>query len=214
MFLTRSKRATLVLFLTPFLSRAVKAAPQETAGVWLDVPFVKQSEDGCGSAAISMILEYWGAHGAPIDWRRADAEVIQKQLYSPKARGIFASDMESYLRRSGMLVFALRGSWTDLEENLRQGRPLIVSLEPGAKRAPLHYVVVTGIDWQHDAVFIHDPARGKLLRVERADFEKQWRSKRNWMLLAVPEKASRAAFGWPSPACFSLLCRVMPRTTI
>lgn len=179
----------LFLLLTLFLGRAVETAPQESAGVWLNVPFVKQSEDGCGSAAISMILQYWGAHGVEIDTRRADAEVIQKQLYSPKARGIFASDMQNYLKGSGFLVFPLTGSWTDLEENLRQGRPLVVSLQPGTRSAPLHYVVVTGIDWQRDAVFIHDPARGKLLRVERAEFEKQWWSNRNWMLLAVPEKA-------------------------
>ena len=179
----------LVLFLTLFLGRAVDAAPQESAGIWLDVPFVKQSEDGCGSAAISMILQYWGAHGVEIDTRRAEAELIQKQLYSPKARGILASDMQNYLKGSGFLVFPLTGSWRDLEENLRQGRPLIVSLRPAGRSAPLHYVVVTGIDWQRDAVLIHDPARGKLLRVERAEFEKQWRSNRNWMLLAVPEKA-------------------------
>ena len=154
------------------------------------MPFVKQSEDGCGSAALSMILQYWHAHGVRIEGRRADSEVIQKQLYSPKARGIFAFDMQNYLKGSGFLVFALAGSWVDLQENLQQGRPLIVSLQPGGRSAPRHYVVVTGIDWQHDAVFIHDPARGKLLRVERADFEKQWRSNRNWMLLAVPEKAA------------------------
>jgi ABC-type bacteriocin/lantibiotic exporter with double-glycine peptidase domain len=189
LLVTLSKRTTLVLFLTVFLGRAVGAAPQESAGVWLDVPFVKQSEDGCGSAAISMILQYWGAHGVEIARRRADAQLIQKQLYSAKARGIFASEVESYLKSSGFLVFPLAGSWLDLEENLRQGRPLIVSLQPGSRSAPLHYVVVTGIDWQRDAVFIHDPARGKLLRVERAEFEKQWRSNRNWMLLAVPEKA-------------------------
>lgn len=165
-------------------------APQESAGVWLEVPFVKQSEDGCGSAAISMVLQYWNAHGVPVDSQRSDAEAIQKQLYSRKARGVFASDMESYLKASGFRVFLLDGNWIDLQEHLKQGRPLIVSLQPGSASAPLHYVVVTGIDWQHDAVFIHDPARGKLLRVERADFEKQWRSNRNWMLLAVPEKAA------------------------
>ena len=187
---TRSKRARFVLFLTLFLGPPVEAAPQETAGVWLDVPFVKQSEDGCGSAAISMILQYWNAHGVPIDARRADPSVIQKQLYSPKAQGIYSSDMQNYLKGSGFEVFVLAGSWTDLVENLRQGRPLVVSLQTGGKSAPLHYVVVTGIDWQRDAVFIHDPARGNLLRVERADFEKQWRSNRNWMLLAVPEKAA------------------------
>ena len=178
------------MFLTLFLGRALQAAPQESAGVWLDVPFVKQSEDGCGSAAISMVLKYWSGHGARVDVQRADAAAIQKQLYSRKARGIFASDMESYFNGSGFQVFLLDGSWTDLEEHLKQGRPLIVSLQAGSAKAPLHYVVVTGIDWQHDAVFVHDPARGKLLRIGRADFEKQWRSNRNWMLLAVPQKAA------------------------
>ena len=173
-----------------FLGHALEAAPQESAGVWLDVPFVKQSEDGCGSAAISMVLQYWSGHGVPVDAQRADASGIQKQLYSRKARGIFASDMEDYFSGSGFRVFLLDGSWADLQEHLKLGRPLIVSLQPGNAKAPLHYVVVTGMDWQHDAVFVHDPARGKLLRIERADFEKQWRSNRNWMLLAVPQKAA------------------------
>lgn len=125
-----------------------------------------------------------------IDAQRAEADVIQKQLYSRKARGIFASDMQSYFQGSGFNVFVLDGSWADLQEHLKQGRPLIVSLQPGNAKSPLHYVVVTGIDWQHDAVFVHDPARGKLLRIERAEFEKQWRANRNWMLLAVPQKAA------------------------
>lgn len=166
------------------------AAPQESAGVWLDVPFVMQREDGCGSAAISMVLQYWNGHGVRVGAQRADASGIQKQLYSRKARGIFASEMENYLKGSGFNVFVVDGSWADLKEHLKQGRPLIVSLEPGSTKSPMHYVVVTGIDWQHDAVFVHDPARGKLLRIERADFEKQWRSNRNWMLLAVPQKAA------------------------
>ena len=178
------------MFLAFFLGRAAPCAPQESAGIWLDVPFVKQSEDGCGSAAISMVLRYWNAHGANVDARRVEATEIQKQLYSRKARGIFASDMENYLHNSGFKVFHVEGTWADLQEHLKQGRPLIVSLQPGKTSAPLHYVVVMGMDWQKDAVFLHDPARGKLLRVERAEFEKQWRSNRNWTLLAVPEKAA------------------------
>ncbi len=183
-------RITLGLLLLLFLGRAAQPAPQETAGVWLDVPYVKQSEDGCGSAAISMLLQYWSAHGAGIDLQRADTAAIQKKLYSRKARGIHASDMESYLKASGFRVFPLNGDWKDLLDQLKQGRPLIASLQPGSARAPLHYVVVTGIDWQNGAVFINDPARGRLLRVAREDFEKQWRPNRNWMLLALPEKAS------------------------
>lgn len=159
-------------------------------GLWLDVPYVKQSEDGCGSAAISMVLQYWNAHGAPVSLERANAATIQKQLYSRKARGIYASDMENYLKGLGFRVFPLNGEWTDLQEQLTKGRPVIVSLQPGNAKSPLHYVVVSGIDWQNGAVFLHDPARGKLLRVARPEFEKEWRPNRNWMLLALPEKTS------------------------
>jgi ABC-type bacteriocin/lantibiotic exporter with double-glycine peptidase domain len=162
------------------------AAPAKNSGVWLDVPYVKQTEDGCGSAAISMLLQYWSAHGTPVAGGRADAAAIQKQLYSPKAKGIFASDMERYLRESGFREFAVRGEWSDLRQHLEQGRPLIISIQPGRVRLPLHYVVVTGMDWEREAVFVNDPARGKLLRIERPEFEKEWQAARNWMLLAVP----------------------------
>src|SRR6266851_4328774 len=156
-----------------------QAAPAKSSGVWLEVPYVKQTEDGCGSAAIAMLLQYWSAHGTP----------IQKQLYSRKARGIFASDMQRYLRESGFREFAIRGEWSDLRQHLEQGRPLIISIQPGSAKVPLHYVVVTGMDWEREAVFVNDPARGKLLRIERQEFEKEWQAARNWMLLAVPGAA-------------------------
>src|ERR1700747_206750 len=151
-----------------------QAAPPKSSGVWLEVPYVKQTEDGCGSAAIAMLLQYWTAHGSPVAADRSDASAIQKQLYSRKAHGIFASDMERYLRDSGFREFAVRGEWSDLRQNLEQGRPLIVSVQPGRARVPLHYVVITGMDWQHEAVFVNDPARGRLLRIERPQFEKEW----------------------------------------
>jgi ABC-type bacteriocin/lantibiotic exporter with double-glycine peptidase domain len=183
-------RIAVVLLLVLFLTASARTEPQEKAGIWLDVPYVKQSEDGCGSAAISMLLQYWNAHGTAIDSQRADAATIQRQLYSRKVRGIHASSMQNYLKDSGFRVFPLNGEWKDLLEQLQRGRPLIASLRPGSASTPLHYVVITGIDWQNEAVFINDPARGKLLRVARDDFEKQWRPNRNWMLLALPEKAS------------------------
>jgi len=47
--------------------------------------------------------------------------------------------------------------------------------------------VVVGIDRQQEAVLLNDPARGKLFRVERAEFEKEWLKTNNWTLLAVPK---------------------------
>lgn len=174
-----------------FLATFAQAAglPQEKKGVWLDVPFIKQTEDGCGSAAIAMLLQYWGAHGTEIASGRADANAIQKELYSHEAHGIFAADMERYVRDSGFREFAVRGDWDDLRQHLLQGRPLIVSIQPGKAHNRFHYVVVTGMDFEDEAVFVHDPARGKLLRIERQEFTKQWSAVGNWMLFAVPAQA-------------------------
>jgi ABC-type bacteriocin/lantibiotic exporter with double-glycine peptidase domain len=170
---------------------AQQGAQPNSSGVWLDVPFVKQSVEGCGSASLAMLLQYWSVHGTAVAPERAEAAAIQKQLYSRKAHGIFASDMERYLRESGFREFAVRGEWDDLREHLQKGRPLILSMRPGGgTKAPLHYVVVTGMDWQLEAVFINDPARGKLLRIERTEFEKEWLAASNWMLLAVPAGAN------------------------
>lgn len=172
------------------LALSERAVPEQGPGIWLDVPYVKQTEDGCGSASIAMLLQYWSAHGAAVAADRADSANIQKKLYSRKAHGIFASDMERYFQESGFREFAIRGAWSDLREHLQQGRPIIISMQPGSAKAPLHYVVVTGMDWQREAVFVNDPARGKLLRVERPEFEKEWQAASNWMLLAVPASAN------------------------
>jgi uncharacterized protein YvpB len=183
------RRLGVGLVLSLFVVVLAQSQTAENSGIWLDVPFIRQTAVGCGSASIAMLLQYWSAHGTSVAAGRDDADAIQKLLYSRKGHGIFASDVERYLKESGFRVFALRGSWGDLREHLVQGRPLIISLEPGNSRAPLHYVVVTGMDWQREAVFVNDPARGKLLRIERAEFEKEWLAARNWMLLAVPAPA-------------------------
>lgn len=159
---------------------AVDAGP---AGVWLDVPFISQEKNGCGAASIAMVMRYWQRQqGQP---ETADALEIQRELYSRRARGIFASDMEQYLGRHGFRTFAIKGEWQDLKHHLEQGRPLIVALNTG--HGDLHYVVVTGLDLQQDIVLKHDPAGRKLLKQHHADFEKEWKAAGNWTLLAVPQ---------------------------
>lgn len=181
---------TIVCFLTAAgFSAHAQETDKDKAGIWLDVPFIKQTVEGCGSASIAMLLQYWSAHGKQIAPEHMDTDAIQKRLYSRKGHGIYASDLEKYLRESNFRIFALRGEWSDLRGQLSKGRPLILSIEPGSSHAPLHYVVATGIDWQRDAVFVNDPARGKLLRIERAEFEKEWQATKNYLLLAVPASA-------------------------
>lgn len=156
-------------------------------GLWLDVPYVHQEKDGCGSASLAMVLRYWQGKGAAVAGERADPVRIHHQLYSAKPHGIYAADMEKYLRGSGFDAFAFRGEWRDLRENISKGRPLIAGLRP--KRAPAHYVVIVGIESKDEALFLNDPERGKLIRVERAEFEKQWHGTDDWTLLGVPRRA-------------------------
>jgi ABC-type bacteriocin/lantibiotic exporter with double-glycine peptidase domain len=154
------------------------------AGVWLDVPFVAQEKNACGAACIAMITQYWERmHGAPV---AADAKQIRSQLYSSQAHGIYASDMEDYLKRHGFRTFAFRGEWNDLKEQLEKGRPLVVALSSG--RRDRHYVVVVGLDWNRNMVLKNDPAERKLLKQGRADFEKAWQAAGNWVLLALPQR--------------------------
>lgn len=158
--------------------------------IWIDVPFVQQPKEGCGAAAISMVMAYWAKQQQAPARPDSDVSRIQRQLYSAREHGIPASSMEEYLRRHGFKTFALNGSWSDLEEQLSEGRPLIAALKP-AGQTQLHYVVIDGIDPAHALVTMNDPAERKLLTRERAGFEKEWSATHNWILLALPNPPSR-----------------------
>ena len=169
--------------LAVFLSGALAAG----AELWLDVPFVRQQADGCGSASISMVMQYWLRGKDAAVPPAADARSIQLALYRPQAKGIYASDMERYFRENGFRAFAFRGTQEDLQHHLAKGRPLIVCLKDSGKSGPLHYVVVVGLERQEGTVVVNDPAERKLLKMDLGNFEKRWRPMHNWTLLAVPE---------------------------
>jgi len=184
-------RIILGLFLISAASAALALAA-ETTVLWTDVPFVAQAKNGCGSAAISMVMQYWekkdGQGGRPATAGRpsADAQKIQAALFSPAEGGIPASRMQKYFQESGYRVFTFQGNWTDLKHHLEQGRPLIVSLKASGAHGPLHYVVVVGIDSERGYVFVNDPAQQKMLRISRKGFESEWRYTGDWTLLALP----------------------------
>ena len=161
----------------------------EPSGLWLDVPFVRQTREGCGAASIAMVMQYWLAQEGRKPEDAPDAETILRRLHSAQAHGIFASEMKKYLEQQGYRAFAFSGTWKDLEEHLRKGRPLIVALKPTANEKLLHYVVVAGLD--NGYVMFNDPADRKLAKLDRRSFEKQWSATDKWTLLAVPESGGR-----------------------
>jgi ABC-type bacteriocin/lantibiotic exporter with double-glycine peptidase domain len=177
-------RAILVVFLLGVAGVECVPAAQ---GTLIDVPFVHQTSDGCGSASISMIIRHWEKTDGQSVPPAADAMKIQAALFSRAAGGIPASRMQKYFQESGYRAFAFQGQWEDLKRHIEQGRPLIVSLRAGRPFAPLHYVVVVGIDPGRGFVFLNDPAQQKTLRVSREGFESEWNPTHNWTLLAVPQ---------------------------
>jgi ABC-type bacteriocin/lantibiotic exporter with double-glycine peptidase domain len=158
-------------------------------GLWIDIPFVQQHKDGCGAAAIAMVMQYWQRQQGLAANRNAEYAHISQALLSPPAHGIYASFMERYLQRNGYRTFAFAGQRADLEHNLAKGRPLIAALKPGAG-SPLHYVVVAGLDPDQHIVLLNDPAQRKLLKEDDSQFEKEWKAAGNWTLLAVPATAA------------------------
>jgi ABC-type bacteriocin/lantibiotic exporter with double-glycine peptidase domain len=168
-----------------FLAGLLMAAE---GGVWLDVPFVKQEKDGCGAASIAMIMQYW--HRQKHEVVSADLPQIEKSLYSEKAHGAYASGLKRYLDDHGYATFIFRADWSDLEQHLKKGRPLIVALKPRGQ-SELHYAVVAGLDPVQNIVLTNDPAQRKLLKQSRSDFEKEWKATDNWTLLAVPEEQNQ-----------------------
>ena len=178
-----------IAVLLPALGFAAPAA--DAVNIWIDVPFVRQQKDGCGAATISMVMQYWQQHQGLSANPNADYERIQGKLYSPRAHGIYASAMERYFRQNGYRVFAFSGQWTDIEKELRNGRPLIAALKPVAGSKELHYVVVVGLNQPDRLVLVNDPDQRKLLKEDQSTFARDWKATGNWMLLAVPEAPSR-----------------------
>ena len=161
-------------------------------GFWLDVPFVRQPKNLCGAASVSMILQYWhkvSAAGASI--KVPSFADIAEALRSSESKGVLGSRMKAYLVSLGYHVYVFKGGWDDIESHIAKGRPLIAAL--GNSGALDHYVVVAGWNGPEDVVLVNDPARRKLLKLDRKNFQKSWEQTSCWTLLALPPSLSVAA---------------------
>lgn len=181
------RRFFCLLILPIFLCATAGARAQ--SGYWINVPYVAQQKDGCGAAVISMLMQYWQRQQGQAVSADAEPETILRALYSPRARGIYASAMERYFKQHGFRAFAFAGRWTDFARELKKGRPLIVALKPDGSTS-LHYVVVVGVEPAQQLVLLNDPERRKLFQESRAEFERDWKFTHNWTLLVVPRPLS------------------------
>ena len=148
----------------------------EGSAVWLDVPFVKQEKNACGAASVAMVMQFWQHQQGLLPNADADEARIQLALYSSKAHGIYASDLQNYFHHHGYQAFAFQGRREDLRQHLEKGRPLMV-----------------GFDAEHGLVLLNDPAERKLMKQELASFEEEWKGAGYWTLLAVPQSGEASS---------------------
>lgn len=170
----------------------------------LDVPYVAQTPELCGGAAVSMVMRYWGARDVvPEDFQ---------SLVVPAERGIPTTDLTAAVqsRRWQTVVGpdVTEAAWLRLEQDISRGRPVIALIEVAADT--YHYVVVVGLT--ADQVVWHDPARSPFRVMPREGFERAWAAARHWSLLILPPEDVTPIPATPAPAPVSGAAPATPCT--
>lgn len=136
--------------------RGVSAAEARAAG-WErveGVPEVRQeTQQGCGAAALAMVLGHWGRSVA-------QAEILAATP-PPDGQGLRADALRDFARGRGLQAFLVQGEPADLHREVARNRPVVVGLlkRQGRRLVP-HYEVVVGLDRARRRVLLLDPARG------------------------------------------------------
>jgi hypothetical protein len=154
------------------------SVPQQPAHALLDVPFVAQTPELCGGAAVSMVLRYWGQRDVfPQDFA---------PLVSRGDGGILTGTLAAAVRDRG---------WTALVDpppadrarerfsaELDRGRPIIALIQVAPR--VYHYIVIVGVTASE--VVFHDPARAPFRVLDWAAFDRDWAAANRWMMIALP----------------------------
>lgn len=144
---------------------------------FLDVPYVPQSEELCGGAAVAMVMRYWGMTGI---YAQSFASLVD-----PRQKGIRGEDLISAITRRGWGATSFHGDAALVQRGLEARRPLIALIEDRPGR--FHYVVI--VSWTAGKVVVHDPARRPFHVHEEPEFLRKWERSAYWTLLALPPPA-------------------------
>lgn len=151
----------------------------------LDVPYLPQSEDLCGGAAIAMVLRYWGD-------RSVHAEDFAP-LIDRSTAGIRTDVLTAAVSRRGWNAYphhAGNGAGNPwIRDQVEQGRPVVALIQVAEDR--YHYIVIVG--WTGDRVIAHDPADAPFTIMTAADFDRAWTAAGRWVLLVLPGAEPAAA---------------------
>jgi ABC-type bacteriocin/lantibiotic exporter with double-glycine peptidase domain len=149
-----------------------------------DVPFVaQQSDNDCGSAALTMALAHFQLPPARLQM---------------DPQGAKAGDLRDAARARGLQAFVISGTFGDLLEHIGRGRPVVVGLaKPMSNgRALAHYEVVVGLNRERRLIRSLDPAHG-LRENSFEGFAREWVPTKQVMIVMFPAVTPGRA---PDPA--------------
>lgn len=172
--------AAVALVVTTATSAFAQTPPADPAGSTrlLDVPYLTQTEDLCGGAAMAMVLRYWGD-------RRVQPEDFAS-LIDRSAAGIRTDVLTADIRQRGWQGFPIDGAtgahhdW--MRDQIDRGRPVVALIEVRPDR--YHYIVIVG--WTAAQVIAHDPASAPFQTWTRQEFDRAWAAAGRWALLVLP----------------------------
>jgi hypothetical protein len=165
----------------------------------IDVPSVKGVE-GCGAQALGAVLAYHMPSDGEVS---RSAAAIANELPWHDA-GATPVDLLLEARHRGFDASIARGSFDELDDNIRAGRPVLVMLDSGLEvrgllwRYPtpnvMHWGIVSGVAIDRSSVLL--AAQDHRHHVaKRKDFERRWSEADNCMIVIQPSPLSLRATG-------------------
>jgi ABC-type bacteriocin/lantibiotic exporter with double-glycine peptidase domain len=121
------------------------------AAIRLDVPFVAQPPDRCGTAAVEMILRYYGV--------TPDPAALDRAIHIPALAGSIPALLVEGSRRAGFAADSLVVAEEEIYRKLAAGSPLVVLLAPAGDDPRGHFIVATGANPRTGALRVHSGNR-------------------------------------------------------
>ncbi|MBI3547530.1 MAG: C39 family peptidase [Elusimicrobia bacterium] len=155
--------------------------PPSARRVQLDVPFIPNSTNQCGPAALGSLLSFWG--------RDEGQDRLRAELFDARWNGSLLIDLLAAARSRGLDAEMITGDLDRVRKELDAGRPMVAFLNVGVRIAPIgHYVVITGYDDARRAVIVHSGSK-RNAELSYRRFMRQWDRTDRWALVARPRSA-------------------------
>lgn len=162
-------------------TRQLLAQPPSSLPVKVELtatPFISQTENDCGPAALATILQ---AQGRAV----TKAELIEL-LYLPQRQGSLQIEMDATARSFDRVVYPLNAEIKDLLKEVAAGNPVLVFQNLGLSWSPRwHYAVVVGFELEQREIILRSGAIKRHV-ISLSTFEKTWQRADYWARVLLP----------------------------